>query len=278
MSTDVRSLPVEQLTELDAATELKALAREIATHDKAYHQDDAPSVSDAEYDALRRRNDAIEAAYPHLVRADSPSRKVGAAPAAGFEKVVHARPMLSLGNAFSDEDVSEFFGRIRRFLGFGESDPVETVAEPKIDGLSVSLRYENGIFVQGATRGDGATGENITANLRTLTEVPQQIDGSGVPEILEVRGEVYMSREDFASLNKRQAERGAKLFANPRNAAAGSRCASSTPTVTAQATAQTVWSMPGARSVGTARRDTQMCEALAAVRRLGLSGQPAHPA
>ncbi len=222
MSTEVRSLPVEQLTELDAASELKALAREIAGHDKAYHQDDAPSIPDAEYDALRQRNDAIEAAFPHLVRADSPSHRVGAAPAAGFDKVVHVRPMLSLGNAFTDEDVTEFFARIRRFLGLGEDDPVETVAEPKIDGLSVSLRYEGGKFVQGATRGDGATGENITANLRTLAEVPQQIEGSGVPDVLEVRGEVYMSREDFARLNQRQAERSAKLFANPRNAAAGS--------------------------------------------------------
>ncbi len=222
MSTDLRNIPVDRLTDLEAVSELKDLAREIAENDAAYHQDDAPRISDAEYDALRRRNDAIEAKFPHLVRADSPSRKVGAAPAAGFDKVVHSRPMLSLGNAFTDEDVAEFFARIRRFLGLGEDDPIETVAEPKIDGLSVSLRYEGGRFVQGATRGDGATGENITANLRTLDEVPETLAGSGFPEVLEVRGEVYMSRENFARLNERQAENGAKPFANPRNAAAGS--------------------------------------------------------
>jgi len=219
--TNSYDTPAEELTAEEAAAELEALAKEIAAHDRAYHQEDAPTVSDAEYDALRRRNDALEAAFPSLVRDDSPSRKVGAEPAAGFDKVVHARPMLSLGNAFSEEDVSEFLARIRRFLGLAGDEAVEVVAEPKIDGLSVSLRYENGTFVQGATRGDGATGENITENLRTLADVPKEISGD-VPEVLEVRGEVYMSRAEFAKLNERRATEGAKVFANPRNAAAGS--------------------------------------------------------
>lgn len=218
----LRSLAVEDLTPLDAAAELAALAGEIAAHDRAYHQNDAPTVSDAEYDALRRRNDAIEARFPDLVRTDSPSRRVGAPVAAGFDKVIHAKPMLSLGNAFSAEDVAEFLARIRRFLNLPEAEPLEIVAEPKIDGLSVSLRYENGRLVQGATRGDGAAGENITANLRTLNDIPNRIDADAVPDVFEVRGEVYMSRADFAQLNVRQQERGGKIFANPRNAAAGS--------------------------------------------------------
>jgi DNA ligase (NAD+) len=218
----LRTLAVEDLTLLDAAAELAALAAEIAAHDRAYHQNDAPTVSDAEYDVLRRRNDAIEARFPDLVRPDSPSRRVGAPVAAGFEKVVHAKPMLSLGNAFSAEDVREFLARIRRFLNLPEAEPVDIVAEPKIDGLSVSLRYEDGRLVQGATRGDGAAGENITANLRTLDDIPNRIDADAVPAVFEVRGEVYMSRADFAALNVRQQERGGKIFANPRNAAAGS--------------------------------------------------------
>jgi len=216
-----RAVPVEELTPLDAAAELAALAREITAHDRAYHQDDAPTIPDAEYDALRRRNEAIEARFPDLVRPDSPSRRVGAPVAAGFEKVTHARPMLSLGNAFSAEDVREFLARIRRFLALPEAEPLEIVAEPKIDGLSVSLRYEGGRFVQGATRGDGTTGENITANLRTLDDIPAEVRGD-MPAVFEVRGEVYMSRADFATLNARQQARGAKVFANPRNAAAGS--------------------------------------------------------
>lgn len=218
----LRMLAVEDLTPLDAAAELAALAGEIAAHDRAYHQDDAPTVSDADYDALRRRNDAIEARFPELVRTDSPSRRVGAPVAAGFEKVIHAKPMLSLGNAFSAEDVAEFLARIRRFLNLPEAEPLEIVAEPKIDGLSVSLRYEDGRLVQGATRGDGAAGENITANLRTLNDIPNRIDAAAVPAVFEVRGEVYMSRTDFAALNVRQQEKGGKIFANPRNAAAGS--------------------------------------------------------
>ena len=217
----LRDRPPESLLPLEAAEELKDLAREIAEHDRRYYQQDAPTVSDAEYDALRQRNEALEALFPHLVRADSPSRKVGAAPASGFAKVRHARPMLSLANAFTGEDVADFIDRIRRFLGLSGSETVTLVAEPKIDGLSVSLRYEGGKLVQGATRGDGEEGENVTANLRTLADVPQQLP-AGVPDILEVRGEVYIARADFAEMNRRQEAEGAKVFANPRNAAAGS--------------------------------------------------------
>ncbi|NQV99249.1 MAG: NAD-dependent DNA ligase LigA [Rhodospirillales bacterium] len=213
---------VDQLTELDALVELKRLAREIASHDIAYHQKDAPRISDAEYDALRRRNEALEARFPKLVRPDSPSKRVGAPVAGGFGKVRHARPMLSLGNAFSDDDVIEFFARVRRFLNLESDAAVEVIAEPKIDGLSVSLRYENGAFTLAATRGDGMTGENITANIRTLPDLPQQLTASNVPDVLEVRGEVYMAKADFLALNERQTAAGAKVFANPRNAAAGS--------------------------------------------------------
>ncbi|MSO85675.1 MAG: NAD-dependent DNA ligase LigA [Rhodospirillales bacterium] len=214
--------PVEELTPLEAAAELAHLASEIARHDKAYHQKDAPVVTDAAYDALKRRNAAIEARFPHLVRADSPAGKVGAAPATGFAKVAHAVPMLSLGNAFSDQDVADFLDGIRRFLKLAPEASIELMAEPKIDGLSVSLRYEQGRFVQGATRGDGETGEDITRNLRTLPGFPAELKGRGVPEILEVRGEVYMKKADFLALNARQEQAGEKVFANPRNAAAGS--------------------------------------------------------
>ena len=217
----LRATAVENLTELDAHVELKNLADEIAEHDRRYHRDDDPAIADAEYDALRQRNTAIEQRFPHLERSDSPSKSVGATVAQGFRKVTHAVPMLSLGNAFEDEDVQEFLTRIRRFLSLDEDEPVEIVAEPKIDGLSVSLRYEKGKFVRGATRGDGTTGEDITANLRTLDGVPKEISGE-VPDVLEVRGEVYMRKDDFAALNQRQQENGAKVFANPRNAAAGS--------------------------------------------------------
>ena len=215
--------PVSELSSDEAGAELEALAAEIAAHDKAYHQNDAPVVGDAEYDALRRRNDAIEARFPGLVREDSPSRRVGAPVAGGFAKVVHARPMLSLANAFTDQDLTDFVDGVRRFLKELRDDPripLEMIAEPKIDGLSVSLRYERGRFVRGATRGDGATGEDVTANLRTLEDIPEHIDHG--PETLEVRGEVYMTKPDFAALNARQQAAGGKLFANPRNAAAGS--------------------------------------------------------
>ena len=215
-------IAVEDLTLEQAAEELARLAAEIHKLDIAYHQKDAPLASDAEYDAFRLRNVAIEQRFPELVREDSPSRKVGAAPAEGFGKVRHSRPMLSLDNAFSDEDVIDFEAKIRRFLGLPAEEVIEFVAEPKIDGLSISLRYENGRFVQGATRGDGVEGEDVTANLKTLKDLPQTLQGSA-PAVLEVRGEVYMARADFFRLNEQRAEAGEKtLFANPRNAAAGS--------------------------------------------------------
>ena len=212
---------VERLSETEAAAELAALAETIRHHDDRYYRADAPEVSDADYDALRRRNEAIEAAFPGLVRADSPSHRVGIEPAAGFSKVRHRVPMLSLGNAFADGDVEDFFARVRRFLSLQPDATLAVVAEPKIDGLSINLRYERGRFVQGATRGDGSEGEDVTANLRTLDDLPERLEGE-VPEILEVRGEVYMTKRDFMALNERQEAAGAKRFANPRNAAAGS--------------------------------------------------------
>ncbi|MGD0192307.1 MAG: NAD-dependent DNA ligase LigA [Rhizomicrobium sp.] len=213
--------PVEKLTKAEAGKELARLAEEIAGHDRRYYQDDAPSVSDADYDALRKRNAAIEARFPDLVRPDSPSLRVGAAPADKFAKVRHAIPLLSLDNAFTDEDVVDFVARVRRFLGLKEDDELVITAEPKIDGLSASLRYEKGVFVLGATRGDGVEGEDITANLRTLKDVPLRLHGDA-PSVAEVRGEVYMTHSDFAALNKRQEKDGKTLFANPRNSAAGS--------------------------------------------------------
>jgi DNA ligase (NAD+) len=212
---------VEKLTKAEAGKELARLAEEIAAHDRRYYQEDAPSVSDADYDALRKRNSAIEARFPDLVRPDSPSKRVGAAPASKFAKVHHAIPLLSLDNAFTDEDVVDFVARVRRFLGLKEDDDLVITAEPKIDGLSASLRYEKGVFVQGATRGDGVEGEDITANLRTLKDVPLRLHGDA-PPIAEVRGEVYMTHADFAALNRRQEKDGKPLFANPRNSAAGS--------------------------------------------------------
>jgi DNA ligase (NAD+) len=212
--------PVGDLSREEAVAELEALAGEIAAHDSAYHQDDAPLVGDAEYDALRRRNDAIEAQFPDLTRPDSPSHRVGAPAATGFAKVAHTIPMLSLGNAFDEADVREFHARIRRFLGLAKAEPVVLVGEPKIDGLSVSVRYEQGSYTLGATRGDGLEGENVTANLRTVESLPETLKGKAL-DTLEVRGEVYMQRDDFAALNRRQEAAGRKVFANPRNAAAG---------------------------------------------------------
>jgi DNA ligase (NAD+) len=211
---------VGDLSETEATAELARLAEEIAEHDKRYYQEDEPSISDAEYDALRLRNAAIEARFPELVREDSPSTRIGAKPSGRFKKVRHAVPMLSLGNAFDAEDVADFVARVRRFLRLSQNDELALTAEPKIDGLSASLRYESGRLVLGATRGDGTEGEDVTANIRTIGEIPQRLPKS-VPEVAEVRGEVYMTHADFAALNKREAGRGGRTFVNPRNTAAG---------------------------------------------------------
>ncbi|MBS7545144.1 NAD-dependent DNA ligase LigA [Ancylobacter oerskovii] len=216
---------VEKLTADEAAKEHARLGEEIAGHDRRYYQDDAPTVSDAEYDALRRRYEAIEAAFPELRGMDSLSEKVGAAPSAKFAKIRHAVPMLSLGNAFADEEVEEFVARIRRFLGLAADADLVFTAEPKIDGLSCSLRYEKGTLVSAATRGDGFEGEDVTNNVRTIAEIPERLAGRDmfeIPDVFEVRGEVYMGHAEFAALNLRQQEAGKPLFANPRNAAAGS--------------------------------------------------------
>ncbi|MBC7519766.1 MAG: NAD-dependent DNA ligase LigA, partial [Sandarakinorhabdus sp.] len=209
------------ISEDEASAELARLAAEIAEHNRRYHAEDAPSVSDADYDALVRRNAALEAQFPQLVREDSPSWRVGAPVAAGFGKVVHSRPMLSLDNVFSDDEALEFVGRVRRFLGLSADEPVALLAEAKIDGLSASLRYEGRTLVTAATRGDGTVGENVTANIRHVTGLPMELP-AGAPAVVEVRGEVYMLKAEFAALNGRQAAAGEKLFANPRNAAAGS--------------------------------------------------------
>ncbi len=210
------------LTEAEAANELMRLARAIARHDKLYHAQDNPEITDQEYDALTRRNRELEEAFPHLIREDSPSRKVGHEVAASpLSKVRHELRMMSLDNAFNREEVEEWVARIRRYLNLGEGDPIAITAEDKIDGLSCSLRYENGKLVRAATRGDGQVGEDVTANVRHIADIPEQLP-EGVPEVFEVRGEVYMSKADFAALNAAQEEAGAKLFANPRNAAAGS--------------------------------------------------------
>jgi DNA ligase (NAD+) len=213
--------PVADLSEAEALDELTRLADEMAGHDLRYYQDEAPTVSDAEYDALKRRNLDLEERFPHLVRENSPSLKVGAARAAQFAPVEHGVPMLSLDNAFSDEDAAEFDARIRRFLRLDET-PVAYTAEPKIDGLSASLRYEKGVLVQGATRGDGRVGEDVTANLRTISEIPHRLKGSGWPDVIEIRGEVYLGHAEFAALNAAAAAAGEKIYVNPRNSASGS--------------------------------------------------------
>ncbi len=215
------SIAVEDLTLEDAVTELERLAAELARHDALYHGEDAPEISDADYDALKRRNEEIEARFPELVRSDSPSRKVGAAPSGIFQQITHARPMLSLDNVFSDEDVRDFIGSVYRFLGLLPDNSIAFTAEPKIDGLSMSLRYENGKLVSAATRGDGTTGENVTANIRTIKEIPQTLP-SDAPAIVEVRGEVYMGKSDFLALNQQMLAEGKQTYVNPRNTAAGS--------------------------------------------------------
>jgi DNA ligase (NAD+) len=220
--------PTADLTPDEARAELAALAEEIRHHDRLYHTEAAPEISDADYDALRARNAAIEARFPELVRADSPQRRVGAAPAAGFAKVTHTRPMLSLENAFEEADVRDFFAGIRNFFSrpadtaLVAEDAIEIMAEPKIDGLSLGLRYRHGRLEQAATRGDGVTGEDVTANIRTLPNVPQTLAGPGWPELIEIRGEIYMERIGFFALNEERAAAGEPVFANPRNAAAGS--------------------------------------------------------
>lgn len=213
--------PVENLNEAEAAEALAYLAAELARHDALYHGQDAPEISDADYDALKRRNDAIEARFPALIREDSPSRKVGAAPSVTFQPVVHARPMLSLDNTFSDEDARDFVASVYRFLGQLPDNSIAFTAEPKIDGLSMSLRYENRRLVTAATRGDGTTGENVTANIRTIGMIPQTLP-AGAPDIVEVRGEIYMAKSDFAALNAEMAALGKPLYVNPRNTASGS--------------------------------------------------------
>jgi DNA ligase (NAD+) len=221
-------IPLEQLTEEEARAELARLAAEIAHHDRLYYANDAPEISDAAYDALRQRNQAIEARFPELIREDSPSRRVGAAPAAGFAKVTHSVPMLSLDNAFDEEDVRGFFQTVRNFFRRPEDvarvaeDAVEVMAEPKIDGLSAALTYVDGLLVRGATRGDGVTGEDVTDNIRTLQNVPSRLAGSGWPQTIELRGEVYMERAEFLALNANRAAAGEQVYANPRNFAAGS--------------------------------------------------------
>jgi DNA ligase (NAD+) len=213
---------VEELTRDQAREELAALAAEITRHDRLYYQSDAPEITDAEYDRLRRRNQAIEARFPDLVRPDSPSHRIGAPPVADFGKVRHRVPMLSLDNAMDGAGVVEFLRRVQRFLNLSESAPLALVAEPKIDGLSSTLRYEHGEFRLGATRGDGSVGEDVTRNLRTIRDVPLHLNTREPPPVLEVRGEVYMERTDFVALNRARAAAGEPLFANPRNSAAGS--------------------------------------------------------
>ncbi|ARO24920.1 NAD-dependent DNA ligase LigA [Rhizobium sp. S9] len=212
---------VDTLTIEEAAAELERLAKEIAHHDALYHGKDQPEISDADYDALKRRNDALEARFPELIREDSPSRRVGAAPSVTFSPVVHARPMLSLDNTFSQEDVQDFVASVYRFLGRLPDQSIAFTAEPKIDGLSMSIRYENGRLTTAATRGDGTTGENVTANIRTIAEIPNQLP-KGVPAVVEIRGEVYMAKSDFLALNRQMEAEGKQTYVNPRNTAAGS--------------------------------------------------------
>ncbi len=215
-------ISLDDLTEIEAAAELMRLAEAMTEQERLYYVEEAPALTDAEYDALKQRNLAIEARFPHLIRADSPSLRVGAAPSAQFSPVVHGAPMLSLDNAFTDAEVEDFVGRIGRFLRLDPADPIAFTVEPKIDGLSANLRYERGVLVQGATRGDGRAGEDVTVNLRTVSDIPHRLKGEGWPDLIEVRGEVYLSHDAFAEMNRVAAEQGQKLYANPRNAASGS--------------------------------------------------------
>lgn len=259
---------LSELTEDEARQELDALALALAEANKAYHREDAPEITDAEYDALKHRNAALETAFPALKRSDSPTEQVGAEPAEGFGKVTHAVRMLSLGNAFDEADVREFDKSIRNYLGLSQEAPLAFTAEPKIDGLSLSLRYEDGVLIQAATRGDGQIGENVTANARTIADIPTTLpDQQGV---LEVRGEVYMSHADFEALNVRQAEAGSKIFANPRNAAAGS-LRQLEPTVTASRPLRFFAYAWGALDAPLA--DTQM-KAIARLAKLGFATNP----
>lgn len=221
--TELQNISVYDLTTRQAANELERLAAAMAHHDRLYHANDAPEISDDEYDTLKRRNHEIEVKFPQLKRVDSPSGKVGAPVVDGFSKIQHSVAMLSLDNAFNDQDVTDFSARIRRFLSLKSSDIVELTAEPKIDGLSLSLRYENGRLISAATRGDGAVGENVTANVMTMQDIPRELPvGVNIPSIVDVRGEVYMRRDDFAALNERQLALGKQTYVNPRNTAAGS--------------------------------------------------------
>lgn len=217
----MRDIDVALLTSEQAAAELALLASEIEAHDIAYHRNDAPVITDGDYDTLKRRNAAIEARFPKLVQTNSPSTRIGSAIASGFEPVTHSRPMLSLDNCFTDDDTAEFVAGVRKYLGMKPEDELFFTAEPKIDGLSLNLRYVNGLLVTAATRGDGTTGENVTANARVIADIPQQLP-AGVPAVVEVRGEVYMTKAEFAALNERQAAKGEDLYSNPRNTASGS--------------------------------------------------------
>src|SRR3954468_20389305 len=219
---DLTKIPIPDLTQKQAKAEHARLHAELTEHDKRYYQNDAPTITDAEYDALRTRYGEIEQRFPDLRTLESLTLKVGVAPTGRFAKIRHAVPMLSLDNAFSEEDVTRFVERIRRFLKLSADEPLAFSAEPKIDGLSMSLRYENGALVTAATRGDGSVGEDVTANIKTLKDVPHTLKGKEIPDIAEVRGEVYMTKADFLALNERQKAGGKELYINPRNTAAGS--------------------------------------------------------
>jgi len=221
-TANIKMIPIEKLTEEEAKAELERLAAQISHHDRLYYLEDQPEISDADYDDLRIRNGEIEKRFPHLIRADSPSLRVGATLSGPFKKVRHRKAMLSLDNGFEDKDVYDFVDRVRRFLGLSPGTQIDMVAEPKIDGLSATLEYNKGRFKLGATRGDGTEGEDITANLKTIGDIPQLISDPHFPDVTEIRGEVYMRHQDFMAMNKARADKGEAQFANPRNAAAGS--------------------------------------------------------